>query len=168
MVIMVVHGDRNMAFGMFAAFSIIRFRRTVNQARDIGFIFLAMATGLAIGAQQYLLALITVPLVCLIIWGMSFRDLFLTQRDSHFLRIRINNDINYTTGFAPIFEKFLLNHELSSVETVQAGMMTELLYEVTLKDPATLNEFVEGLQLANGNNRILLTKITEQSVQESE
>jgi hypothetical protein len=168
MVIMVVHGDRNMAFGMFAAFSIIRFRRTVNQARDIGFIFLAMATGLAIGAQQYLLALITVPLVCLIIWAMSFRDLFLTQRDSHLLRIRINNDINYTTGFAPVFEKFLLNHELASVETVQAGMMTELLYEVTLKDPATLNEFVEGLQLANGNNRILLTKITEQSVQESE
>jgi hypothetical protein len=84
------------------------------------------------------------------------------------LRVRINNDINYTTGFAPVFEKFLLNHELTTVETVQAGMMTELLYEVTLKDSATLNEFVGALQLANGNNRIILTKITEQLAQESE
>src|SRR4029453_7424373 len=32
-VIMVVRGDSAMAFGMFAAFSIIRFRRTVRQAR---------------------------------------------------------------------------------------------------------------------------------------
>ncbi len=168
MVIMVVHGDRNMAFGMFAAFSIIRFRRTVHQARDIGFIFLAMATGLAVGAQQYLLALITVPLVCVIIWLMSFRDIFLVQRDSHLLRIRINNDLNYTTSFAPIFEQYLSRFELTSVETVQAGMMTELLYEVTLKDAPNLNQFLEALQIANGNNRIVLTKITEQSIQESE
>ena len=34
----------------FAAFSIIRFRTTVTQSRDIGFLFLAMAAGLASGA----------------------------------------------------------------------------------------------------------------------
>ena len=55
-VIMVVRGDSASAFGMFAAFSLIRFRRSVRQARDIGFIFMAMAAGLGVGARQYQLA----------------------------------------------------------------------------------------------------------------
>ena len=37
----IVDSNKDMAFGMFAAFSIIRFRRNVGQSRDIGFIFLA-------------------------------------------------------------------------------------------------------------------------------
>src|SRR4051812_37201758 len=45
-VIQAIRGNSATAFGMFAAFSIIRFRRSVRQSRDIGFIFLAMAAGL--------------------------------------------------------------------------------------------------------------------------
>ena len=168
MVIMVVHGNKDMAFGMFAAFSIIRFRRNVGQSRDIGFIFLAMATGLAVGAQQYLLALITVPLVCAIIWAISARDLFVAQRGSHLLRIRVGNDFNYDTAFAAIFDRYLSSHELCSVETIQAGMMTEVLYEVTLRDVGELNGFVNSLQMANGNNRVFVTKASDQVTQDTD
>src|SRR6188508_2633674 len=44
--IMVVKGNSGIAFGMFAAFSMIRFRRNLGQARDLGFVFFAMATGM--------------------------------------------------------------------------------------------------------------------------
>ena len=162
MVIMVVHGNSATAFGMFAAFSIIRFRRSVSQSRDIGFIFLAMATGLAVGAQQYLLAAITVPLVCAIIWAISARDLFVAQRSSHLLRIRVNNDCNYDQAFAEVFARYLAEHELTSVETIQAGMMTEVAYEITLRDVRQLNGFVTSLQMVNGNNRVIVTRTADQ------
>ncbi len=168
MVIMVVHGNKDMAFGMFAAFSIIRFRRTVGQARDIGFIFLAMATGLAVGAQQYVLALITVPLICLIIWLISRADLFIAHRGSHLLRIRVSNDFSYDTAFAEIFGRYLSAHDLKSVETIQAGMMTEVLYEVTLKEVGELGNFVNTLQQANGNHRVIVTKISDQAAQDGD
>ena len=168
MVIMVVQGNSATAFGMFAAFSIIRFRRSVSQSRDIGFIFLAMATGLAVGAQQYLLALITVPLVCAIIWAISVRDLFVAQRSSHLLRIRVNNDCNYDQAFAEVFARHLSDHQLASVETIQAGMMTELAYEVTLRDARQLNAFVAALQVVNGNNRVLVTRAAEQGETDSD
>jgi uncharacterized membrane protein YhiD involved in acid resistance len=163
MVIMVVHGNSATAFGMFAAFSIIRFRRSVSQSRDIGFIFLAMATGLAVGAQQYLLALITVPLVCAIIWAISARDLFVAQRSSHLLRIRVNNDCNYDQAFAEVFARHLSGQELTSVETIQAGMMTEVAYEITLRDVRQLNAFIADLQMVNGNNRVIVTRAAEQT-----
>ena len=163
MVIMVVQGNTATAFGMFAAFSIIRFRRSVSQSRDIGFIFLAMATGLAVGAQHYLLALITVPLVCLIIWAISARDFFTAQRSSHLLRIRVNNDCDFDQAFAEVFARHLTGHELASVETIQAGMMTEVTYEITLRDVRQLNAFVAALQRVNGNNRVIVTRTAEQT-----
>jgi hypothetical protein len=168
MVIMVVHGNKETAFGMFAAFSIIRFRRSVSQARDIGFIFLAMATGLAVGARQYELALITVPLVCGVIYVLGTITLFGTKRGSHVLRIRVGNDLNYDQAFAEPFRRFLLNHELVSAETIQAGMMTELVYDVTLNNLAELNAFTNALQMANGNNRVLITKSSDLVAQDAD
>jgi len=168
LVIMVVQGNSATAFGMFAAFSIIRFRRTVSQARDIGFIFFAMATGLAVGARQYELALITVPLVCAVIYVLGTITIFGSKRGSHVLRIRVGNDLNYDQAFAESFKQFALSHELVSAETIQAGMMTELVYDITLNDPAELNLFTNALQMANGNNRVLITKANDQVAQDSD
>jgi len=160
-VIMVVSGNGATAFGMFAAFSIIRFRRSVGQSRDIGFIFFAMATGLAVGARAYMMAAIITPLVCLLILFLWWRDAFAPRRLSHHLRIRVPNEFNYDHEFATVFKDFLTYHALDSVETVQAGMMTELRYDITLLDPTRVGAFIAQLQHLNGNNRILVTSVGE-------
>lgn len=156
-VIMVVRGDSATAFGMFAAFSIIRFRRSVRQSRDIGFIFLAMAAGLGVGARQYGLAVVTTIIVCAVIFVFSKADVFAPLRLSHFLRIRVTNDVDYDTSFTQCFAQYLTHRELISVESIQAGMMTELRFNVSLKDETHPGAFVAALQQLNGNNRILLT-----------
>lgn len=168
LVILVVMGNMATAFGMFAAFSIIRFRRNVGQSRDIGFIFLAMGTGLAVGARQYTLAAITVPLVCVIIFALARANLFSSLKGSHLLRIRVGTEVDADQAFVAPFAQYLAHHALQSVETVQAGLMTELRYEVTLKEGASVGEFVRSLQAANGNNRVVLTCVSEQSVVEAE
>ena len=117
-VIMVVRGDSATAFGMFAAFSIIRFRRSVAQSRDIGFIFLAMAAGLGVGARQYALATMTTLIVCAIIYVFSTADIFAPMRLSHFLRIRVTNDVDYDTAFTQCFAQYLTYQELISVESI--------------------------------------------------
>jgi uncharacterized membrane protein YhiD involved in acid resistance len=156
-VIMVVRGDSATAFGMFAAFSIIRFRRTVRQARDIGFIFLAMAAGLGVGARQYQLATATTIIVCAVVYVFSKADLFAPTRLSHYLRLRVTNDIDYDVEFRECFAQFLTKWDLISVESIQAGMMTELRFDVSLKDADKPGAFVAALQQLNGNNRVLLT-----------
>jgi uncharacterized membrane protein YhiD involved in acid resistance len=159
-VIMVVRGDSATAFGMFAAFSIIRFRRTVRQARDIGFIFMAMAAGLGVGARQYQLASATTIIVCAVVYVFSRADIFAPLRLSHYLRIRVTNDLDYDVAFKECFAKFLTHYNLESVESIQAGMMTELRYDVSLRQSDKPGAFVSALQLINGNNRVLLTSAT--------
>jgi hypothetical protein len=145
------------AFGMFAAFSIIRFRTTLSEARDIGFIFLAMAAGLAVGARQYGMAVSAVIVICAIIYFFSRGDWFAPNRASHYLRVRVTNDIDYDVVFKDTFNKFLEQFDLISVESIQAGMMTELRYNISLKPNHGPGELVSAIQQLNGNNRVLLT-----------
>jgi hypothetical protein len=164
-VMMVVRGNPAMAFGMFAAFSIIRFRRSVGQSRDIGFVFLAMAAGMAIGARQYILAWATVIVITAIIYLFSKADAFAPRRVSHFLRLRVTNDVDYDSAFQECFSKHLVHWNVMSIESVQAGLMTELRMSVTLREPGRAGAFISDLQLLNGNNRILLTSAApEQAV----
>ena len=161
-IVMVVRGGSGekaqaTAFGMFAAFSIIRFRSDLSEARDIGFVFLAMAAGLAVGARQYGMAAATTIVICAIIYYFSKRDWFAPTRASHFLRVRVTNDINYDVAFDESFAKFLEKFDLISVESIQAGMMTELRYNVSLRPEFKPGEFVSAIQQLNGNNRVLLT-----------
>jgi len=80
----------------------------------------------------------------------------------------VNNDCNYDQAFAEVFARHLTDHQLASVETIQAGMMTELAYEVTLRDARQLNAFVAALQVVNGNNRVILTRAAEQGESDSD
>jgi hypothetical protein len=163
-VVMVVRGDREhsqaTAFGIFAAFSIIRFRTNVAQSRDIGFIFLAMAAGLGVGARAYWLATATTIVVCAVIYLFSKGDAFAPTRASHRLRVRVTNDVDHDVAFRECFQRYLQDFDLISVESIQAGMMTELRYLVHLKDTSKPGEFVAAIQQLNGNNRVLMTSTT--------
>ena len=161
-IILVVRGEGGgqIAFGMFAAFSIIRFRRNLNQARDLAFIFVSMATGLSVGAlplERLWLVVVVLFIIGMAVYMMAKGDLFAPKRVSHNLRIRVTNDINYDEAFAPIFAQFADEADLRSVESAQAGMMTELRYGVTLKESTDVADFMEKIQVACGNNRVLLT-----------
>jgi hypothetical protein len=155
--IMVVNGNGAVAFGMFAAFSMIRFRRNLGQSRDLAFVFFAMATGMGVGAREYPLTLATTVIVTLAIYLISKKDAFAPKRASHQLRIRVNNDIDYSIAFEEIFKDHTAAIELISVESVQAGMMSELRYGLILKERVKISDFMEKIQIACGNNRAILT-----------
>ena len=85
--------------------------------------------------------------------------MFAPRRVSHNLRVRVTNDINYDDVFNPIFGEFAEDVGLRSVESSQAGMMTELRYDITLKESENIADFMERMQVASGNNRVLLTTL---------
>lgn len=155
--IMVVRGNEGIAFGMFAAFSMIRFRRNLGQARDLGFVFFAMSAGMVVGARLYLESAITVPLVGVLIYLISRTDAYAPRRATHMLTMRMTSDMDFEDRLKPIWDEFTDRAEMTSVRSAQAGMMTELRYGLQLKQDVKVAALIERLQLACGNNRIVLT-----------
>lgn len=160
--IMVVNGNGAIAFGMFAAFSVIRFRRTLGQSRDLAFIFFAMATGMVVGAGHYMMAVIIALVVGVAIGLLTYTNAFAPRQASHRLTIRMNNDRDFEKLMGPILSEYAELAQLIRVLSVQAGMMTELHYGVQLKNGVSIADFLEKLQLANGNNRVVLAPTAQE------
>ena len=155
--IMVVAGNGAIAFGMFAAFSVIRFRRTLSQSRDLGFVFFAMAIGMVVGSGNYAMAIIITLIVGVAIMILTKTDAFAPQRASHMLTLRLNSDMNFEELLNPLFEKYTDQASLTNVSSAQAGMMTEVRYGLQLKVGTQTSEFLEALHEAGGNNKVVLT-----------
>lgn len=67
-VMMVVQHNIVGALALLGAFSLIRFRTIVKDTRDVAFVFFALASGVAVGTNNYGIALTAIPFIGLVIW----------------------------------------------------------------------------------------------------
>lgn len=154
-VVMMVVGD-NMAraFGIFAAFSMIRFRRNLPEARDLGFLFFALVVGLTTGAREYVFAVMTTVLVCLTIVLISRFDLFAPPRSGFTLRIRVPMDLDHQAAFADVFDRMLEAFTLVATDTVSGERQLELRYELQLRQGISPGDLVAELYGRNEGLKI--------------
>ncbi|WP_081885789.1 DUF4956 domain-containing protein [Haloferula sp. BvORR071] len=155
--IMVVAGNQAIAFGMFAAFSVIRFRRTLGQSRDLAFVFFAMAIGMVVGARMYDMAIVITVIVGAAVVILTKTDAFAPRRASHMLTLRMTSDMDFEKLLKPVFDEHTDRVQLVSVSSAQAGMMTELRYGMQLKLGVSTPKLLDALHHVCGNNRVILT-----------
>lgn len=155
-VIMVVGQSLERAFAVFAAFSVIRFRRSVPETRDIGFIFFAMAVGMASGARQYALAVLTTLVVGVATLVVAKADLFAPVRANRFLRLRVAAGLDVERACAEAFRQLFEWTQLRSIEGVPAKASAELRYEVVLRKGVEPEATVRLLGSVEGVERIVL------------
>ncbi len=156
-VIMLIIGSNiARAFSLVGALSIIRFRNAVKDTRDVGFIFFAMAIGMACGTRFYLVAVIATILICTLIIVMVRFNMFAQQAAHQLLKIRIPADIPYNALLQPVFDRYLADYTLVAVESVQAGTLNELVYSIELRNPDEAQEFLNAVSQLNDNNKVVL------------
>ena len=95
-------------------------------------------------------------LISLLIWVMVREDMFGKTIRDNILKIRIPADIPYERLFDAVFDRYLVRVDLMGLETVQAGMLTELVYGVELKKDASAQLLLDELRQLNQNNKVLL------------
>jgi len=156
-VIMLIIGSNiARAFSLVGALSIIRFRNAMKETRDVGFIFLAMAIGMACGTRFYLVAVISTLIICGLIWALYRFDLFAKETTERLLKVRLPGDIPYETVFDAPFAQYLRRSNLVALETVQAGTLLELVYSVEMKPGSDAQAFLNALRTLNDNNKVAL------------
>jgi uncharacterized membrane protein YhiD involved in acid resistance len=155
-IMMIIGSNIARAFSLVGALSIIRFRNAIKDTRDVGFIFFAMAIGMACGTRFYMVGVVATFLISFLIWAMFRFDFFARDVREQLLRIRVPGDVPYELLFRDIFERFLERADLIAVETVQAGTLTEVTYSVQLKRGTDIQELMEEVRQLNGNNKVML------------
>jgi hypothetical protein len=163
LIILIIGSNVARAFALGGALSLIRFRNAMKETRDVGFIFLIMALGMAVGTRFYLLAIFACVTISLFLLGMARLNLFAKDIAERILRVQFPVDRDYERAFEEPFRTHLEQHRVIAVETVRAGALQEVVLSVVLKKATTPSALLEALRACNENHKVSLI-LGQQSV----
>ena len=155
-IMLIVGSNIARAFSLVGALSIIRFRNAVKETRDVGFIFFAMAIGMAAGTRFYSLAVLATVLICLLVLIMYKFDWYSKKMTGQILKIEVGDDVEYDKFFDKVFLKYTSRADLVGVDSVRGGKMTELIYSVDLKRRTTNKQLLDEVKTLIGDHKVTM------------
>lgn len=147
-VIMVIGNSLARAFALVGALSIIRFRTVVKDTKDMAFIFMALAAGLAAGTSSYFLAVAGTLFFAVIAIVLSVANYGSLYKSEFILRFRAPT----TTGeplYAKVMDEMTKSANLLHVEPAGDRASTKLTFDVILAkniDPKEFSVRMAGLE----------------------
>jgi len=155
-IMLIIGSNIARAFALVGALSIIRFRNAVKDSRDVAFIFVTMAVGMATGTGFYLAAVVFTVFICAMIYFLYRFDIGAVRSREVLLKVHLPEDLDYQQVFHDVFFQFLREHSLLSVETIHAGRDLELVYSIEFKRGADERGFVESVRSVVGDGKVAL------------
>jgi hypothetical protein len=156
-IILFVGNDVARAFSLAGTASIIRFRSSPGEPRDIGFIFFALASGLSCGVGMYLAGFVFTLFLSAVVLVLDKIRFGQKKNPPQTLKITIPEDLNYRDAFADILENNTEQYFLKRVKTTDLGSLFEVDYQVVLQADTDEKDFLDELRCRNGNLSIVLT-----------
>lgn len=157
MIILLVGNNVARAFSLAGAFSLIRFRSTAGDSKDIAYVFFTLGVGLSCGMGYIGYAVLFAIILCCVmvaLTGMKFGHR--TTRPMR-LRIILPEDMDYHCVFDDILNEYTIANKLVKVKTAEFGTLFELTYEISLKNMAQTKPFIDKLRSKNGNLNVVLS-----------
>lgn len=155
LIMLIIGSNIARAFSLVGALSVIRFRNAVKETRDVGYMFLTMAIGMACGTRFYMLAVFATAALGAVLVSMSKLDLFAHHVSERLLRVRVPAGQEFESLFEPIFRELLADSRLVAVDGMPDGSQ-EAVYTVVLKPKVEAEKLIEALHRVNGNQRVVL------------
>lgn len=161
-VIMMVNGSIGVGVAVAGAFSLVRFRSSPGNAREISAIFMAMCSGLIVGVGYFAYAL----LFSLLMGGLLAILILLGAREqaasrARILKLTVPEDLDFTDAFDEVLDTYTERYERTSTRTSNMGSLYKLTWRVTLRRGVNEKQLLDDLRVRNGNLEILLLRTEE-------
>lgn len=158
-VILMVNGNVGTGVAVAGAFSLTRFRSQPGSAKEIGSVFMSMMIGLCCGTGYIGIAvastvILSVVMILLLTFGYGLSSGGIKE-----LTIVIPENLDYSTIFDDLFEKYTTETSLVKSRTCNMGSMYKLKYEVKLKDDKEEKQFIDEIRTRNGNLEVMIGRI---------
>ncbi|MEV1065222.1 DUF4956 domain-containing protein [Streptomyces sp. NPDC050263] len=154
LIMLVVGSNLARAFSLVGALSVVRFRNAVKETRDVGFVFLAMAIGMACGARFYTLAAVGGVVITLVILAMSKFNWFALNVQRQVVKVQVPAGEDHTHAIQDVLLRHTDEFELVSTESIRGGALTEVFYTVRIKKGHEPGELVAALQERTMGQRV--------------
>ncbi|MDX2054651.1 MAG: DUF4956 domain-containing protein [Polyangiaceae bacterium] len=156
LIMLIIGSNIARAFSLVGALSVIRFRNAVKETRDVGFMFMVMAIGMACGTRFYALAAFATAVLAAVIVFMYKVDAFARPVSERLLRLRMPVEKDPERTLEAVFRSLLEEHRLVSVETVEQGSQQEIVYSVVLKKSTAPEALLDAIRKETNNGKVSL------------
>lgn len=154
LIMLVVGSNIARAFALVGALSVVRFRNAIKETRDVGFIFLVMAIGMACGTRFYTLAMVSAVVINLIIVIMYRFNWFASHVRRQIVKVQVPPSGYDTSALHDVLIHHTSEFELVSLETIRGGALLEIMYVVRLKKGREPGELIAALGEHNAGQRV--------------
>ncbi|MDX2451510.1 DUF4956 domain-containing protein, partial [Desulfosarcina sp.] len=154
-VMMVIGSSLARAFALVGALSIIRFRTVVKDTRDIAFIFLALAVGMAAGTSNYFLAFVSagfVSMLALATYKFNFGALY---KSEFILRFTFHQNFD-SAGYLEIIQEYGKRSNMLHIEPSGDRRSLRLTYDISLKEDTSAEKMISALGNVEGISEVVL------------
>ena len=147
LIITVVKSSLALSLGLVGALSIVRFRTPIKEPEELAYLFIAIAMGLGLGADQRIPTLVAGPLILVIMAVFKW-----SRKESKKKNLYLSLDWrenpgkteNFLTQFNRVIEKHVLISDLRRMDVREGGL--EATYFIDVENPDNLSKLVEDLQ----------------------
>lgn len=161
--IMLVSGSIGAAVAVGGVFALTRFRSAQGSAKEITQIFLSMAVGLTTGLGYIYIAIILVVIIEAMSIIFTITKFGESSPKRRTLKVSIPEELNYTTLFDDLFEKYTNNHTLIKVKLKNLGTIFQLTYDIQLKDVNEEKNFIDEIRIRNANLDVVCSRLITNS-----
>jgi len=147
LIITVVKSSLALSLGLVGALSIVRFRTPIKEPEELAYLFIAIAMGLGLGADQRIPTLVAGPMILAVmaVFKWNKRE---SKKKNLYLSLDWQGKPDETDGFLKQFNQVIGSHVLLSdlrrLDVREQGL--EATYFIDVNDPDDLSSLVDDLQ----------------------
>ncbi len=154
-VIMLIIGSNiARAFTLVGALSIVRYRNAVKDPRDVAFIFLVMAVGMACGTGFYVIAVTFTSVVSAAVLLLSYLNFGERADEERVVRIEAPAGNDLEGKFDDIFRAHTRGFSLLSMARTRMGTEMELTFAITVNRGFKAQKLIDTLGQVNNQLRV--------------
>ena len=154
LIMLVVGSNIARAFALVGALSVVRFRNAIKETRDVGFIFLVMAVGMAAGTRFYLLAAAAAVAICVVIVLMSRFNWFKLDVQRQVVKVQVPPGPEYHALVEDALVAHCSEFELVSTDSARGGALVEMSFTAQLKKGSSSADLIAALNQVNSGQRV--------------
>jgi hypothetical protein len=161
LVLMIVGTNVLVAFGLFGALAVIRFRNVLKDTRDTAFIFMELAVGLGAGTQALIITAAGVAFFVLV--AMYLRATSFGAVESADALLRLQAPAPAPESLAQVLERHCRRADLVSRRAMPDNTTDDLSYRLVFRDPSRGDELVSELRAVEGVRSVSMLVQGEQA-----
>ncbi len=155
LIMLIIGSNIARAFALVGALSIIRFRNPVKDSRDVAFIFMSMAVGMAAGTKFYLFAAIFTLVIAFI--ATSFHYFRFGEAGVSFYVLRVRMKSQFRSQIEQVFTDLCSTHSVVSVDRMAGlGDVDDFVYEINLKRGTNYESVVDQVSRVSDDISVAL------------